>query len=100
MSHLQCGCYTRVMPTTRPRHTLTETDELAAALEEAAKRWPEERSPRRLLLRLVDEGYRALRDESRMRVARRRNAIQRTSGAFTDVYPDGYLAQLRDEWPE
>jgi hypothetical protein len=88
------------MPTTRPRHTLTETDQLAAALEEAAKRWPEETSPRRLLVRLVEEGYRALRDERSMLVARRRNAIRRTSGAFTDVYPDDYLAQLRDEWPE
>ena len=29
------------VPTTRPRHYVTETDELAAALDAAALRWPE-----------------------------------------------------------
>jgi hypothetical protein len=45
-----------VMPTTRPRLTITETDELAEALDVAAARWPEVGSRRELLLRLVEQG--------------------------------------------
>ncbi|MEJ3745790.1 hypothetical protein WEI85_21170 [Actinomycetes bacterium KLBMP 9797] len=89
------------MPTTRNRHTITETDEVARALAEAAKHWPEESAtPGRLLLHLVEEGYRALREERRQQVDRRRAAVRRTSGALSGVYPDGYLDRLRDEWPE
>jgi hypothetical protein len=89
------------MPTTKIRHTITETDEVARALDEAAKRWPEERTARgRLLLRLVEEGYRALREERDQQAVRRREAVRRTSGSLTGLYPDKYLDQLRDEWPE
>lgn len=35
------GWFTAGMPTTRRRHQVTETDELAAALDEAAARWPQ-----------------------------------------------------------
>jgi hypothetical protein len=88
------------MPTTRPRLTTTETDEVALALDEAARQWPEEREARsRLLLHLVDEGYRAIRKGREERAARRRAAVRQTEGALTGSYPDGYLARLRDEWP-
>lgn len=89
------------MPTTRHRHTITETDEVAKALDEAAKRWPEESEARgRLLLHLVAEGYRAIREERRQQAHRRRAAVRRTSGALTGVYPEKYLERLQDEWPE
>jgi hypothetical protein len=29
------------MPTARPRHMITETDDITAALDAAARRWPE-----------------------------------------------------------
>ena len=88
------------MPTTRPRHTLTETDELAAALDAAARRWPEDAGSRsRLLLRLVEAGERAISDERERRRARRRAAVERTHGQFRGVYGPGYLDGLRDEWP-
>jgi hypothetical protein len=99
--HLVYRCHTSLMPTTKIRHTITETEEVARALDEAAKRWPEERAARsRLLLRLVVEGYRALREERDERAARRRAAVQRTSGSLTGVYSDDYLDRLRGEWPE
>lgn len=89
------------MPTTKPRHTLTETDELAAALDEAAHRWPEDAGSRsRLLLRLVEAGQRAISEEREQERARRRTAVERTAGALTGVYPPGYLERLRYEWPE
>lgn len=88
------------MPTTRPRHVLTETDELAAAIDDAARRWPDDRGSRaRLLLRLVHEGHRALAAERAEASAERRETIERTAGAGTGLYPDGYLERLREDWP-
>jgi hypothetical protein len=89
------------MPTARPRHTLTETDELAAALELAAQRWPEDaKRPSRLLLRLVQAGERAIAPEQRRARERRRQAIERHHGQFTGMYPSDYLEKLRSEWPD
>lgn len=80
---------------------ITETDEVARALDEAAMHWPEDGATRtRLLLRLVEEGYRALREERHQHAEHRRAAIARTAGMLTGVYESDYLARLRDEWPE
>ena len=87
------------MPTTRPRLTITETDELADALDAAAARWPEIRSRRELLLRLVKQGRETLDRERDEATARRREAVRRTNGALTGVYEAGYLERLRDDWP-
>jgi hypothetical protein len=90
-----------MMPTTRPRHTLTETEELSAALELAAHRWPEDaQRPSRLLLRLVKAGEHAIAPEQRRARERRRRAVERHHGQFTGIYPSGYLEKLRSEWPD
>lgn len=89
------------MPTTRPRHVITESDELAAALDDAARRWPDDAGSRaKLLLRLVDEGHRAVVDRDEQDGRRRLNALAETSGALTGCYPPGYLEELRQDWPE
>ena len=87
------------VPTTRPRLTITETDDLAAALDAAAARWPDVRSRRELLLRLVEQGRGAIERERDAATKRRRDAIRRTSGALTGMYEPGYLERLRDDWP-
>jgi hypothetical protein len=87
------------MPTTRPRLTITETDEVAAALDAAAARWPEVRSRRELLLRLVEEGREVIDRATEEEAARRRDAIRRTSGVLTGAYEPGELERLRDDWP-
>ncbi len=92
-------CYTRGVPTTRPRHLVTETDSVAQALDAAARRWPGE-SRARLILRLVGEGHRAVAAASEADAERRRQAVERTSGALTGVYESGYLKRLRADWPE
>lgn len=51
------------MPTTRPRYTLTDAGELAEMLDVAARRWPEERSRKGLLMRLAATGREAVARE-------------------------------------
>lgn len=88
------------MPTERPRHTITETDDVKRALDDAERRWPEERGARaRLLLRLVGEGHNAIRARGATQADERRKALKHTAGKLTGVYDDDYLAQLRDDWP-
>jgi hypothetical protein len=87
------------MPTSRPRLTITETDEVAAALDAAAARWPEINSRRELLLRLVAQGRSVIEHDRIDEVDRRRQAITGTSGGLTGDFEPGYLKRLRDDWP-
>ena len=81
------------MPTERRRHTITETDEIARALDDAARHWPEDRRRRsRLLLRLVQAGHEAIGAEREDDAARRREAVRSTSGVLTGAYPE--------DWPK
>lgn len=88
------------MPTTRPRHQITETDDVAAALDVAARRWPEVTARGELLRRLVAEGHRAVAETQDRDIEAHREAVRRTAGALTGVYVPDYLAELREDWPE
>lgn len=86
------------MPTSRPRHYVTETDELSAALDQGTDRWPG-LSRAQLLVQLALEGHRAIerdRDASR---GRRLAALHQHSGALTGAYERDYRDELRAEWP-
>jgi len=88
------------VPTTRPRHLITESEQVARALDDAARRWPAESGNRaKLLLHLVEEGHRAVVGQQESVLRDRRNAVARTSGALTGVYGEGYLNELREDWP-
>jgi len=56
VSHRGGWCYTRGVPTTRPRYTFTDTGDLEALLDAAQRRWPEVSDRKALLLRLAEEG--------------------------------------------
>lgn len=87
------------MPTTRQRHQVTETPAVGHALDVAARRWPDE--PRsKLLVRLVQVGSAALEHEDSEVICRRSAAADRASGKYAGVFADGYLAELRQDWPE
>jgi hypothetical protein len=99
--HLARRCYTSLVPTKRQRFTVTATDELTRALDEAGRRWPEERdAPSHLLLHLVEAGYLAIRREREALVAADVAAIEQAAGALTGSYPNAYLHDLRTDWPE
>lgn len=88
------------MPTTRRRHMITESEQVAQALDDAAQRWPADRGNRsKLLLRLLEEGHRAVLDQRERDVVTQRDAVCRTSGVLTGVFSDGYLTALREDWP-
>lgn len=87
------------MPTTRPRHFVTETDDLAEALDEAARRWPN-LSRAQLLVRLALEGHHAAERTRDERRRRRLQAIRTHSGSLDGVYGPDYLKKLRADWPE
>jgi hypothetical protein len=86
------------VPTTRPRHFVTETDELAAALDTAAERWPR-LSRAQLLVQLALEGHRVAQQARDERRQRRLAAVRAHSGALTGAYPGDYVERLREEWP-
>lgn len=84
------------MPTSRRRYQVTETEAVARAIDEAAKRWPGE--PRsRLIVRAIVAGGAAL--EGHAASEDRLDRLKRLKGAYQDAYGPGYLAELRGEWP-
>jgi hypothetical protein len=86
------------VPTTRPRHFVTETDDLAAALDAAAGRWPG-LSRSQLLVRLALEGHHTAQQAQDERRRRRVAAVRQHSGILTGAYGPDYLDKLRAEWP-
>lgn len=85
------------MPTTRPRHMITETDDLAAALDAAAAAWPDVSRPQ-LLVKLAIAAAEPLAAEARR--ARRLAAIDRIeAGEFDGLYAPDYMEKLREDWP-
>lgn len=89
------------MPTTRARHTLTETDRIAAGLALAAMRWPEDRDrPGKLLQRILEIGMASLENEHEAKVQRRLAAVRRPKDALAGTWQPGDLERLRQEWPE
>lgn len=72
---------------------------MAHALDIAARRWPTE--PRsKLLLRLVHAGSVALEQGHHEITRHRQDAIDASSGKYTDAFSGDYLAELRQDWPE
>ena len=89
--------YTHFMPTSLRRYQVTETPAVARALEIAERRWPG-KSRSALLAALAEEGAKAVEHDDDTRRAARRKLLEENAGGFN--YPEGYLAELREDWPE
>jgi hypothetical protein len=88
-----------MVPTSRPRYRITETPDVARALDTAAQRWPG--VPRsKLLLRLVHAGEQALAKAQADIEQRRRKAIVLTRGKYAEAFLENPLSELRRDWPE
>jgi hypothetical protein len=88
------------MPTTRPRHMITESDRIADALSVAETIWPELAHDRSALLRkILETGIDELQARVSQRRAARLAAVAESAGLFTDVWPANWREELRDEWP-
>jgi hypothetical protein len=88
------------MPTTRPRHVITETDDIAAALADAARAWPDARDNKNALIRrLIQTGRRAIQDSRDTSVEQRLANFDQAAGSLAGLYEPGYLDKLREDWP-
>lgn len=88
------GATLALMPTTKPRYAVTDTGDVARALDVAQRRWPG--IPRsQALVRLVVAGAKHLEDTQDQHAAAVHALAQ-----FAGTYPEGYLDELRAEWPQ
>ena len=88
------------MPTTRPRHMITETDQLSVALIEAAKIWPELADQRTLLLRKVLEvGIETIEGQAKRNAKARLAKVQKLAGSMDGVLPANWRKELAEDWP-
>jgi len=79
---------------------ITESDQLAEALDHAAKIYPDLRDERAELLRyLIERGIQSLDAEYNEKVEARKKAIREVAGSLSGVWPENYLEEMRAEWP-
>lgn len=88
------------MPTTKPRHMITETDEISGALSQAAKIWPELAGQRTLLLRkLLEVGIQTIEMDLEKNTAQRIAAVEKLAGSMDGVWPANWREELVEDWP-
>jgi len=80
-----------LVPTTRPRHPVTETDEIAEILDDAARKWPE--VPRARLIQLVIADWAAGGRSPSARSAARKELVGSLPGSAE-------LYDANADWPE
>jgi len=93
--HPAFRCYTSVMPTVRQRHLLTETDDIARAIDAAAASYPGH-SRADVLRKLVQVGADIVAEQR----GTHRRAVLDHAGRYPNLYAPGYLDELREDWPE
>lgn len=86
------------MPTIRHRFQVTETPEVARALDRAARRWPGE-SRSKLLVRLVEVGGDILARDAHSEDLAHREAVLASAGSYAEAFGPDYLVDLRADWP-
>ena len=79
---------------------ITESDELAKAIDHAARLWPEIANERaELLRRLIDRGIEVVDAEYNDLLEARRKVILEVAGSLSGVWPANWREEFRAEWP-
>ena len=82
------------MVTTLPRYSITETPEIARAVDCGVALWPEASRSEVMRHLIVLGGESAKHD-----LARRAAIVQDLAGFLPNVYPAGAASDLKNEWP-
>lgn len=85
------------MGTVHPRIQVTPNDELIAALDRAAARWPGA-SRSELVLRLALAGDRSALEEHARRASDRATALARLREVAGGLYDPDEIRKVREEW--
>ena len=83
------------MPTALLRHSITETPDIAAAIDDTRALWPTDNRAD-VLRHLVLRGAEVARQDRAARLA----AVDKWSGCMTGAFPPDAAQRLKDEWPE
>lgn len=83
------------MPTELLRHSVTETPDIAAAIDTGAAVMPGA-SRSEIVRYLIRRGAQAAQTD----IAARQAAVERWAGCLTGTYPPNAAAALKDEWPD
>jgi hypothetical protein len=84
------------MPTTRPRHQITETDEIAEAIDAGLREWPD-LSRSDVIRELIVKGADALNLSAAERVLAFELALKQLEDLDIQ-YPPNYLDEVRRGW--
>ncbi len=84
------------VPTTRPRHQITETDDIALAVDLGCRTWPHD-SRSDVMRRLILMGAERISESPVERALEIEGALAALSN-LADDYPPGYLVDLRGDW--
>ena len=95
MQHLLSWCYTGHMTTTLLRHSITETPEIAAAIDIGAAGMPGA-SRADVVRSLIRKGAQVALMESAAREA----AVEKWAGCLTGSVTQDAAQALKDEWPD
>lgn len=89
------------MPTVRPRHMITETDQISQGLSQAAKQWPELAEQRTLLLRkVIEAGLEAIALKETKRAKSRLESVKNLAGSMDGIWPTNWKEELAEDWPK
>jgi hypothetical protein len=79
---------------------ITESDELSACLDKAAKLWPNCKSRTELLRLVIEEGSKSLLLQTDAIRAQRLEALRNLQKIGTGLWPADFDEQRKSEWPE
>jgi hypothetical protein len=78
---------------------ITETDQLSAAMAEAANIWPELAGQNNLLIsKILEVGIQAIEDRAAVDTNSRLATVEKLAGSMDDVWPADWRAELAKDW--